>query len=174
MQLRILQGNVLDAKADSIILTIDGAAKGMEGNIARAFARRWPDVWVEVENEIIYPLPLGEVYEVEPSAESPFQLILIASTLNHKDTLSEVNKKSVVRTALEASVNIANRFNLRTIASGIMVGGWRLSQTSAFVAMTEGYEATLKNDGDVDLDIYVLDQGHYETIQNLARGLGWI
>ena len=47
MSLKISRGNVLDAKADAIILTIDGAANGMEGNIARAFARKWPDVAVD-------------------------------------------------------------------------------------------------------------------------------
>lgn len=39
MGLRVLHGNVLDAQADALIITIDGAAKGMEGNIARRRTR---------------------------------------------------------------------------------------------------------------------------------------
>jgi hypothetical protein len=50
--LRVLHGNVLDAIADALILTIDGAKKGMEGNIARAFARKWPEIWHELEDEM--------------------------------------------------------------------------------------------------------------------------
>jgi hypothetical protein len=36
--LRVFCRNVLDVQADALIITIDGAKKGMEGNIARAFA----------------------------------------------------------------------------------------------------------------------------------------
>jgi len=34
MSLKILHGDVLDAAADAVIMTIDGSGKGMQGNIA--------------------------------------------------------------------------------------------------------------------------------------------
>lgn len=66
MSIDIFQGNVLDAKADAIILSIDGSARGMEGNLCRQFASRWSDVWQEVQNEIRYTIPLGKVFDHEP------------------------------------------------------------------------------------------------------------
>jgi O-acetyl-ADP-ribose deacetylase (regulator of RNase III) len=173
MGLRIFQGNVLDAKADALIITIDGAKKGMEGNIARAFARRWPEIWAEIEEEIPYPLPLGEVFEYEPASESPFRLILVASTLNHKDTLTESEKKSIGRTALDNAITAAAGHGVKSIATAIMTGGWRLSQQSAFLSMTEGYEMALQAGNEIALAIYVLDANQYETIQSIARGMGW-
>jgi hypothetical protein len=40
MDLTIIKGNVLDAQADAILMTIDGSARGMEGNICMQFQRR--------------------------------------------------------------------------------------------------------------------------------------
>ena len=171
--LRVIQGNVLDAKADALIITIDGAKKGMEGNIARAFARRWPEVWAEIEEEISYPLTLGEVFEYEPVSESPFRLILIAATLNHKDTLTESAKKSIVRTGLDNAITAAVGYGIKSIAAAIMTGGWRLSQQSAFLAMTEGYEMALQGGRDVGLDIYIMDLKQYEPIKSIASGMGY-
>ena len=73
----------------------------MEGNIAHAFARKWPDVWREIEDEIPYPLGMGEVFDYKSSSEGSFRLILIASTLTHKDTAAEPVKRSIVRTTFE-------------------------------------------------------------------------
>ena len=128
MGLRIIHGNVLDAKADALIITIDGAKKGMEGNIARAFARRWPELWAEIEDEVPYPLPLGEVFDYEPSSECPFRILLTASTLNHMDSLTESAKKGIVRTALDNAITAASDYGMKSIATAIMTGGWRLSQ----------------------------------------------
>ncbi len=59
MPICLVYGDVFDAVADGLLLTIDGAKKGMEGNVARAYARRWPDAFEEIEYEIPYPLPLA-------------------------------------------------------------------------------------------------------------------
>lgn len=173
MSLLIKYGNVLEAKTDAVILTIDGFAKGMEGNIARAFARKCPDVWKELEDEIPYPLGYGEVFDYEPSSECSFRLILIASTLSHKDTLTESAKKGIVRTAFKNAINLAADYGIKTIATAIMTGGWRLSQQNAFLAMTEGYDETLQSGEDISVDIYIMDQNQYETLQSIARGMGY-
>jgi len=172
MSLRIFNGNVLDAKADAIILTVDGSAKGMEGNIARAFARRWPESWSELEDEIPYPLPLGEVFDYAPSSECAFRLILIASTLHHKDAFTGAFKKGVVKTALENAISLASGYGIKTIATALMSGGWRLSRSSAFMAMVEGYAAILQKGKDTSIDIYIQDNQHYESIKSLAHSIG--
>ena len=50
------------------MLTIDGTNRGRYGgSITLAFARKWPEVWEEIEDELPFPLPLGEVYTMKPS-----------------------------------------------------------------------------------------------------------
>jgi hypothetical protein len=173
VSLKVIKGNVLDAQADALIIAIDGAKKGMEGNIARAFALRWPEIWTEIEDEILYPLPLGDVFDYEPGSDCPFRLILIASTLNHKDTLTESAKKGIVRTALHNAVTLSAGYGIKSIATAIMTGGWRLSQQSAFLAMTEGYEMILQSGKDIAVDIYIMDREQFETVESIARGMGW-
>ena len=173
MDLRVINGDVLEAKADALIITIDGAKRGMEGNIARVFARRWPEAWEEIEEEITYPLPLGEVFPFEPSSDCPFHILLMASTLNHRDILSEAAKKGIVRSALYNAITEAASYSVKSIATVIMTGGWRLPIQSAFVAMTEGYEIALQAANDINIDIYVMHQNQYEIIQSIALGMGY-
>ena len=58
MTMSVVNRNILDSSAEAIILTIDGAKKGMEGNIARAFAKKYPNAWELLEYEITYPIPI--------------------------------------------------------------------------------------------------------------------
>ncbi len=174
MLLKCIQGNVLDALADGLILTFDGSAPGMPGNIAHQFARRWPDAWQEIEENIDYPVPLGHVFDDEPLTESPFRVIIMASTLHHTDVLTETAKKALVRTTTEAAIMAAGRAGCRVVATSVMKGGWRLPRSvDAFLAMTEGYEAALRKWPKVELHVYALDQREYEDISSLARNLGW-
>jgi hypothetical protein len=172
--INIVNGNVLDARAEGIILTIDGAGRGMEGNTARAFARRWKDTWRKVEHEIPYPLGLGKVFNFALSSPAGhFMLILVASTLNHKKTVSEGLRKGIVRTAIEASIKLATLKKTEHLATSLMKGGWRLPALSAFMAMSDGYELAASRGHRVSLDIYIQDQDEFETILALAGSLGW-
>ena len=107
MAVQILKGNALDARADALVLTIDGARRGMEGNIARAFARRWPEVFEEIEEQIHYPVPLGRTVAINPESDCPFRTILLASTLHHLDVLSDKQKSSIIASALSGAINLA-------------------------------------------------------------------
>jgi len=173
MSLKIIRGNVLDAKADAIIFTIDGAAKGMEGAVSRQFARRWPEVWSEVEDEIRYPVPLGNVFEHEPVAQSSFRVIILAATLHHKDDLNEQAKKGVVKTALETAIKTAAGYGATTIATTIMKGGWRLKEEAAFMAMSAACESAFRKHPNIELLVYVPDELLFEKMKGLAHSLGW-
>lgn len=75
MKFRITKQNIMDCSADAILLTIDGVATSMEGNIARLFQRQYPEAWEEIGYDIDYPLPLGntlafDVHEEHTSARS--------------------------------------------------------------------------------------------------------
>ena len=73
MPLILEVGNVLDAQAEALLLTVDGVALNkpdpakpirggreiLGGNIANQFARRWPEDWEDLQLEIPFPiLPL--------------------------------------------------------------------------------------------------------------------
>ena len=52
MNVDIVFGNILDAQANALCLTVDGCAPGMEGNLARQFAGRWPELWEELSENV--------------------------------------------------------------------------------------------------------------------------
>ncbi len=173
MSMNILQGNVLDAKAEAIILSIDGDAKGMEGNLSRQFALRWPDVWQEIQDEIRQQIPLGNVIEFEPVTDCSFRLILMASTLHHCEVLSDAAKQGIIRDATENSLQLAARYSISTVVAPLMVGGWRVTLQSAFLSMVDGYESARRNNINTNLDIHILQPGDYEIIRSLAGNIGW-
>jgi hypothetical protein len=172
MALKILAGNVLDAEAGALILTLDGSAKGMEGNICRQFSRKWPQVWEEIEAEIRYPIPLGNVFDYEPIGKCPFRVILLASTLHHKQVMCEAAKKSIVKSALMEAIRLAAHCGAKTVVTGLMKGGWRMSEETAFIVMADGYESTTVQ-YTVDLDIHVPEAGQFERLRLMAHSLGW-
>lgn len=137
MDMQVVHGDVLAADADALILTIDGAKRGMEGNIARAFVRRWPVAWAQVEESVSYPLRLGGATAVRLDDRAcPFRWILVASTLHHLETLEDDWKLAVVRQALHRCLELAVHHRVRQVATAVMCGGWRLTPDAAFMAMT--------------------------------------
>ena len=57
--IEIIQGDVLFSGAKAVILAIDGAKRGLEDHIARAYAPRWPDAWREIHGAIDRDRPNG-------------------------------------------------------------------------------------------------------------------
>jgi hypothetical protein len=158
------------------VLAIDGAVRGMEGDVARQFGRRWPTLWSEIESEVRYPVRLGKVYEVEVSSEHtdcPFKLVILASTLHHADTLGDGQKRGIVRTALANAIDTVESYRLSSCASTLMCGGWRLSQDGALRAMVEGFEQARSAEGTVSLAIYTKNEREYEVLRGLILSLGW-
>jgi hypothetical protein len=76
IQLRIVEGDLLESDADAIMLPIDGVLPGNAGaslierslgRIARSFARRYPECELveEIDGQVTLPLPLGRAAHVE-------------------------------------------------------------------------------------------------------------
>lgn len=139
MALELVTGNVLDARADALLLTIDGAKRGMEGNIARQFARRWPDDWEDMQRDVRYPVPIGRTVAVPWDGDCPWRLILFASTLHHLDVLDDRQKRSVIRTSLTEALQLCVRHHATTLAMALLQGGWRLSAENALQEMRSTY-----------------------------------
>lgn len=169
MSTEIIHGDVLSAKADALILTIDGTRKGLEGNLARAFARRWPDAFLDVEDEIRYPVPLGRTVATHPENECGFPLVLVASTLHHLDVLSDTQKLGVIRAAFLDALALATRHRVARLAATVMTGGWRLEIEAALGCMLDALKSTALTESRMALALYFLSYKDAELAAEIAR-----
>jgi O-acetyl-ADP-ribose deacetylase (regulator of RNase III) len=141
MALEIVTGDVLDLAADALLLTIDGVKRGMEGNIARQFERRWPDDWKDLQRTVRYPVPLGRAVAVPWHGDFPWRLVLFASTLHHLDVLDDQQKRGVTRSSLFEALQLCDRHRASSLATAVLQGGWRLSPEEALLEMQTAYQA---------------------------------
>lgn len=102
--------NILDSNVEAIILTVGGAKKSMEGNIARAFLNKYPTAWELLEYEITYPIPLGmsKIFNIEDDDDCNQKFCIIASTLHHLDVLEQSNKRNTINSALRYALTQAS------------------------------------------------------------------
>jgi len=142
MPLEIVNRDLLDAAEGAILLTIDGTQSGMEGNLTRAFAQRFPETWEEVQHQAKLPIPLGaaRVYQVIANGSCPFSHVILASTLHHLDVLDGKQKASLVGSALSQSIAITKNTGAEVLNSAVLTGGWRLDLESAVQIMTTTYD----------------------------------
>lgn len=167
VRLEIAQGHLLEGREDGLVLTVDGAARGMEGNLARLFCRQYPDAWEDIEDRIVYPIPLGsaQLFELDPDIASRFRFVFIASTLHHLDALSEEQKLAIQGNALRAILALAERKGLRSIATALMVGGWRLEAPRALDQMVATYLRALSQSARTPLlRLRILELPQYQTL----------
>ena len=171
MAFQLIKGSVLDADADALVLTMDGARPGMEGNIARAFERRWPDAYGEVSEQIRHPVPLGRTIPTVAESPIPFKLVLWASTLHHEHVLSDAEKTSIVANALNEAVRLAIQHRCRSIATAVMTGGWRVSFDEALQVMLRTLGPSASNQFMPTVSIYVLSGREWERAQSTLAEL---
>lgn len=175
MALKVIKGNVLEAGAESIILTIDGSAEGMEGNIARLFSRKWSDAWEFVEDEMIYPLPLGSVnmIKIDEDIESNFNYVFVASTLHHKEMLSKNDIHNVIYNAFINTIQTASTNKISPLATTVMTGGWRLPATQAFRYMIDAYKSIeLSLNYMPVIKIYTISNDEFKNFLRITKDLG--
>lgn len=131
----IVNRDILDVPADALILTLDGARPGMEGNIARQFAKRWPEDWPDMVRALRFPIPIGRCVALPWEGDAPWKLFLFAATLHHVDVLDEGEKSGVVSRAFLEALRLCVKHGARSVATPILQGGWRLSRDEALAAM---------------------------------------
>lgn len=168
MRIQIVNGNILDSTDDAIILTIDGAARGMEGNVTRCFARKYSELWEDMEQEISFPLSLGQVQAVKIPAGwgCPHRFALMASTLHHKDVLFDEEKMKVIKRALSRALSLATQKGCITVAATMLTGGWRVPLLSAFESMIDVFQRFQSvNTIPLNVTIYVINESEYLDIQ---------
>ena len=139
MPLELVNGDVLAQSTDAVLLTVDGLKRGLEGNVARQFERQWPDDWQLMQRDVHYPIALGRTVAVPWDGDCPWQLVLFASTLNHLEILSNRQKLEVVRSSLSEALRLCVRHGVRSLASVVLQGGWRLNSDDALQEMRAAY-----------------------------------
>ncbi len=141
MGIEIVTGNVLDTTSEAILLTIDGAKRGMEGNIARQFAKRFTDDWLDMQRVLKYPVPIGRTVVLPWDGDCPWRYILFASTLHHLDVLDDQQKLRVVHLALAEALQHCVRLHIKSLASAVLQCGWRLNFADALAQMQQTYQS---------------------------------
>ena len=132
---RPLTADVLETKADALLLTLDGARAGLEGNVARQFARRWPDDWQDMTRRLRFPIPLGRTVAIPWEGDAPWKLFLFASTLHHVDILDDSEKARIASKAFHEALKLCAQHRACSIATVMFTGGWRLSRDQAIASM---------------------------------------
>ena len=165
--LTLRQGNLIDSTAEAILLTIDGVARGMEGNIARVFQRNYPDAWEELEDEIEYPLSLGKsvALDIHDEYDCRFKTAIIASTLNHMDILPDQQKIGVMESAFYHSLSLCQQRQINTLATALLRGGWRVSLEEALLAMLNVIKRFYSlHPSTLQVSIFVLNSSEFERL----------
>lgn len=169
--LQLVHANVLDATADALLLTIDGQARGLRGNVAHAFQRRWPEAYEDFEAQLRFPIPLGSAVRIDAESDSPWQTILFVSTLHHLETLDDTSRHRVILNGLVSALNIAARTGLRTLATTPMKGGWRLKSADAYRTMHGAWLGSALHRSGGSLLVCCRDLAEYQTLVEAHRRL---
>jgi hypothetical protein len=162
--LQLLQTNVLDATADALLLTIDGQARGLRGNVAHAFQRRWPEAYEDFESQLRFPVPLGSAVRIDADTDSPWRTILFVATLHHLETIDTAGKLAVIHRAQSSALQIAARTGLRTLATAPMKGGWRLQTPEAYRTMHAAWLGSPLHRSGGSLLVCCLDATEYQGL----------
>jgi len=139
MSIRIVHGDVLQAEADALLLTIDGSRRGLEGNIARAFAKRFPEAWESIEGAAPFPIALGRTVLVRHDGDAPWRSFMIAATLHHVDVIDDGAKLEVMRRAFREALLLCGRHAISSLATTVLTGGWRIDAIRALSSMKLEY-----------------------------------
>ncbi|SDI80564.1 hypothetical protein [Propionivibrio dicarboxylicus] len=169
MTMRIIFGNILDAEADAILLSVDGNRRGLEGNLARQFERRFPD-WGDIQRTIHSPIPLGRTVAVPWNGDCPWRVLLIASTLHHLDVLSDADKQLVVRNAFFEALVLCQRHSVATLSTTVLRGGWRLQLDQAFLAMQSVWLASGSARHGLKVNVFVQQESEMALLSALQHG----
>lgn len=174
MRLELRAGNVLDASTDALLVAIDGATGGMEGNVARQFRARWgEETWEEIEGAWELPLPLGRASLAMAPPCGRIGAVVALSMLPHDGTVPYRSPamRSVVTSALVHAARLCALGNLRRIAGALPHGGPRLSADEAFAAVVSAIDATADLP-DLALTIWSIVPEHHEHLVALAPSFG--
>ena len=148
------QGDVMASKSQALLLTADGANRSLTGSVTRQFERQYPEAWTLIQRRVRYPFQEGTCVAARTDGLCPWSLVVLASTLNHASILETSQQGVVVRKATKDALLWCVRFGMRSLATPLLQGGWRLSGDAALIEMKFGF--LLARRPNLDLEIYSL------------------
>jgi hypothetical protein len=186
MPLVLQLGDVLDARSDALLLTVDGVARNkpdqarpirggkeiLGGNLANQFARRWPEDWSDMQPDIPFPIPIGRSVGIPWDGECPWRLIVLASTLHHVGERTHTEKLAIIRSALTDALAISVRHNVKLLATTALTGGWRLPLADAVDAMFSAYRQAGHAAQQVSLVLRAFNQDEFDLGVGIAKRFG--
>jgi O-acetyl-ADP-ribose deacetylase (regulator of RNase III) len=175
MELNIINADLFTNSSEAIILNIDGETKGegKGGKMARKFQGLYPELWNKADELIPIPLAYGDIFVYRPQDHVQYKAVIISSFLNHTKDLSQKEREDVAYTAVKNALQYCVKHNIKSLATPLMTGGWRIPTINAFVAMSHALEK-ISNDADLNLMIYILDEKEYKIVSDYAKSTGWL
>lgn len=169
MLIELYKGDLLDVKADTVVLPVNGTAPGLEGNVARQLMRQ---VGVENMHEMYAPPPYypfnGDCYwsSLEFFPGTHFNRICCLGFLSHEP---EASAKGYMVSAFSRMLGEAGMdpdFGV-TLACPVLTGGYRMNYVDAVSAMLE--EINRAQGGATCITIAERDPEKFDTLQRIVR-----
>jgi hypothetical protein len=170
MLIDLHRGNILDVKADTLVLPVDGSGPGLEGNIARQLMKR---LVIEAMHELYAPPPYypynGSCYWsgiIAGYDETHFNNTCCLGFLSHAPG---ANVKGYMVSAFGEMLSHAGMDPgfAQTIACPVLTGGHRLNYVDAVYLMLAEIERT---DGcGHTLTIVERDPEKFEILKGIVR-----
>ena len=173
MKLKISNESLFDRTSDAIILTIDGASKGMAGKAARTFGELYPEIWQFIESQVQYPVTAGSSVSISIPGGIPFKVVFLAATLTHLPDMQNTSQKSLSLRAFNMAIRDATVLGLKTIRCSLPIGGWRVDPLNAFMILSQILEKTYSTTKDMELQLCVLEEDGFESVRRFAANLGY-
>jgi len=172
MLVELVHGDIVKSADDAVIITVDGTAKGLEGNIARQFKKHYGEAWECIEESFSFPIPLGRSDYVEAEPPIPQRVVFAAAILDHKNIVGRHQMPAVVRSALSEILETSARQKIESIATPLLRGGWRMDAMTALKAMVDVADEMHAYQG--VLRVFILDDAEYEAAVGYGRTFGII
>jgi len=170
MLVELVHGDIVKSTDDAVIITVDGAAKGLEGNISRQFKQVYGEDWEIVEESFAFPISLGCSAYVETDPPIPNKIVFAASILDHRNVVNRHQMPGVVRSALSEIFETAVGLRLESISCPLLKGGWRMDAITALKVMVAVSDDFLTYHG--ILRIYILERTEYEQAVGYGQSFG--
>jgi hypothetical protein len=185
IELRIVEGDLLESSAEALMLPTDGLLPGNAGSsliarslghIARSFARRYSECELveEIDAQVTFPLPLGRAAHVELSAGSQFRFALLLSLLpHHSDQTDQETMRAAAASAFAQALGLCDALGMGSVATPLLKGGWRISSSVAMTVMLQTL-ANARVRHPLAVEVRIMDEPSTATaMRELARTFGF-
>lgn len=145
-------GDLMDATADALVVTVDGSKKGATSSTSVSAEKRLGEAeWEYAMHYSDFPIPFGDFRHVE--IDYQVSHLYLVSIIDHLGELKGL-RYLVAKEALVKVLRHANSLGLTSVACPLLTCGWRLAEGQAQQLMQSASEAC----PDVNVHVHTLKQ----------------